>query len=78
MLKYTTPLLQLSIKVVSPFEFLSKVINDEEQEIFSVVVIDDGIEEIEEISKVIEEEMEERALYGILSLSKETREIHKL
>ena len=56
--------------MVSPFEFLSKVINDEEQEIFSVVVIDDGIEEIEEISKVIEEEMEERALYRNLIIVK--------
>jgi hypothetical protein len=34
------------------------------------VVIDDGIEEIEELSQVIEEEMEHRALYRNLIIVK--------
>ena len=58
-LKYTTPLIQLSIKVLKPAEFLCCKISEE---IFSIVVIDDGIEEIEDISQVIEE-MEEKVLY---------------
>ena len=66
-LKYTTPLIQLSIKILKPAEFLSSKITEE---IFSIVVIDDGIEEIEEISQLIEQEMEEKVLYRNLIVVK--------
>lgn len=46
-LKYTTPLIDITVKVVSPKQFLTM---ETEDEIFSVVVIDDGIDQIEQIS----------------------------
>ena len=52
---------------MKPAEFLSSEISEE---IFSIVVIDDGIEEIEEISQLIEQEMEEKALYRNLIVVK--------